>query len=165
MQSVFCNFSILIPPRDETQLKKETVKYNFAERVVKDLLFQKQRCLNELFDLEQTYNIHENMTPQQILMWANSLLKPFSLQIRAGEKTYQLEIQNDLMRLIARTNKYGRIYNDSRNLLNQQVRQKEAEVEDLFIEDETQAKRANKQFNTEHLDTGTQIMSRQLISA
>ena len=61
------------------------------------------------------------MTPQQILMWANSLLKPFSLQIRAGEKTYQLDIQNELMSLITRKNKNGRIYKDGRILLNQKV--------------------------------------------
>ena len=40
-------------PRDETQIKKETVRDNFAERVVKDPLVQKQRRLNELFDLEK----------------------------------------------------------------------------------------------------------------
>ena len=75
------------------------------------------------------------MTPQQILMWANSLLKPFSLQIRAGEKTYQLEIQNELMSLTTRKNKNGWIYRDGRNLLNQKVRKQIAEEEDLFFED------------------------------
>ena len=73
------------------------------------------------------------MTPQQILMWANSLLKPFSLQIRAGEKTYQLEIQNELMSLITRKKENGRIYRDGRNLLNQKVRKQIAEEEDLFF--------------------------------
>ena len=92
------------------------------------------------------------MTPQQILMWANSLLKQFSLQIKAGEKTYQLEIQNDLMSLTARKNKNGRIYKDNRNLLNQQVRKTEAD--DLFIDEATNAKRAKQQLNRERLDTG-----------
>ena len=36
------------------------------------------------------------MTPQQVLMWCNSLLKDFSLQIRADKETYYLELQNDL---------------------------------------------------------------------
>ena len=56
------------------------------------------------------------------------------------------------MSLIARKNKNGRIYKDNRNLLNQQVRKKEAE--DLFIDEETKAKRAKQQLNTERLDTG-----------
>ena len=73
------------------------------------------------------------MAPQQILMWANELLKPFSLQIRAREKVYRLELQSELMSLIARKNKNGKVYKDSRNLLNQEVRKEEAE--DLFGDD------------------------------
>ena len=45
-------------------------------------------------------------------MWANSLLKQVSLHIKAGETTYQLELQNDLTSLIQRKNKKGRIYSD-----------------------------------------------------
>ena len=71
--------------RDENQLKKGLAKDNCAEKVVKDPLFKKHKRLNELFDLEKAYNVHAEMTPQQILMWANSLLKPFSLQMKAGE--------------------------------------------------------------------------------
>ena len=93
------------------------------------------------------------MTPQQILMWANSLLKQFSLQIKAGEKTYQLELQNDLMSLIQRKNKNGREYEDRRNLLNQRVAKKQLE-EDLFLDDETRAKKTKKPFNTDLLDVG-----------
>ena len=37
--------------RDENQLKKELVKDNFAEKVVKDPLCKKQKDLSELFDL------------------------------------------------------------------------------------------------------------------
>ena len=63
--------------RGENQLKKEVVRDNFVEKVVKDPLFKKQLRLNELFGLEKAYNIHAAMTAQQILMWANSLLKLF----------------------------------------------------------------------------------------
>jgi stalled ribosome alternative rescue factor ArfA len=140
-------------PRDETQIKKETVRENFAEKVVNDPLFKQQKRLNALFDLEKAYNIHGSMTPQQILMWVNSLLKPFSLQIKAGEKTYQLELQNDLMSLIQRKNKNGREYKDRKNLLNQRVPKKQVE-EDLFMDDETRAKKAKKPFNTDLLDVG-----------
>jgi hypothetical protein len=161
--------------RDENQLKKELVKDNFAEKVVKDPLFKRQKRLNELFDLEKAYNIHAEMTPQQILMWANSLLKPFSLQIKAGEKVYRLELQNDLMSLIARKNKRGREYKDSRNLLNQQVKRRVVEEDDQFLDDEVapaatttgeapaaqqpatgkpKTKKAKKRINTALLDVG-----------
>lgn len=138
-------------PRDETQIKKETVRENFAEKVVNDPLFKQQKRLNALFDLEKAYNIHGNMTPQQILMWINSLLKPFSLQIKAGEKTYQLEIQNELMSLIERKNKNGKIYKDSRGLLNQTVPKRVAE--DMFIDDD--AKEAKYSFS--FLDVGVNL--------
>ena len=104
------NFWVSSPPRDETQIKKATVRENFAEKVVNDPLLKQQKRLNALFDLEKAYNVHGSMTPQQILTWVNSLLKPFSLQIKAGERNYQLEIQNELMSLIERKNKSGRIY-------------------------------------------------------
>ena len=86
-------------------------------------------------------------------MWVNSLLKPFSLQIRAGEKTYQLELQKDLMSLTQRKNKNGREYKDRNNLLIQRVPKKQVE-EDLFVDDETRAKKAKKPFNTDLLDVG-----------
>ena len=46
--------------------------------------------------MHKPYNMHKGMTPQQVLMWRNSLLKDFSLQIRAAEETYYLEFQNGL---------------------------------------------------------------------
>ncbi len=94
------------------------------------------------------------MTPQQVLMLANSLLQQFCLQIRAGEQPYRLGDQNDLTSLVAHANKSGKIYWDGRNLLNQTVRQKEAEG--LFLDDETKAKRAKKQLDATRLDVGTQ---------
>jgi hypothetical protein len=57
------------------------------------------------------------------------------------------------MSLIQRKNKNGKNYKDSRNLLNQQVPTKQVEG-DLFMDDETRAKKANKPFNTDLLDMG-----------
>ena len=122
--------------RDESQLPKEAVKDNFAEKVVSDPLFKRQKRLNELFGLEKAYNIHTGMTPQQILMWANSLLKPFSLQIKAGPKVYRLELQNDLLNLINRKNEEGRLYKDSRGLLKQMVPEQFASKADPFEDGE-----------------------------
>ncbi|MFM7988931.1 MAG: hypothetical protein ACKPKO_57425, partial [Candidatus Fonsibacter sp.] len=52
-------------------------------------------------------------------MWCNSLLKDFSLQIRADKDTYYLELQNDLLALIKRKNNIWNIYFDRDNLLKQ----------------------------------------------
>jgi hypothetical protein len=73
------------------------------------------------------------MTPQQVLMWCNSLLKDFSLQIRADKDTYYLEFQNDLFALIKRKNNIGKIYFDRGNLLKQVALNQQ---DDLFIDDE-----------------------------
>ncbi len=117
--------------RDETQLKKEHVRDNFVEKVVKGPIFTNRLRLNELFELKKI-KIHEDIIPPSVLAWANSLLKQFSLLIRAGEKTYQLEIKNGLMSSIERKNKNGRFHSDGRHLLNQKVRKQIAEEEDLF---------------------------------
>ncbi len=55
-------------------------------------------------------------------MWCNSLLK-LSLQIRASDKTYYVEIQNDVLELIKRKSAQGKRYFDGRNLRKQFVRQ------------------------------------------
>ncbi len=115
-------------------MKKDFVRDNFVEKVVRDPLFQKQRRLSEFFDLEKAHSIHAEMTPQPVPAWANSLLMQFFLHIRGGEKVYRLELQNDLLSLIARKNTSGNIYKDSQNLLNQTVCKKGAE--DLFEDDE-----------------------------
>ena len=66
-------------------------------------------------------------------MWCNSLLKDFSLQIRADKETYYLEFQNDLFALIERKNKIGNIYFDNDNLLKQGAPNQQ---DDLFVDDD-----------------------------
>ncbi len=75
------------------------------------------------------------MTPESVLAWASSLLKQFSLQLRAGEKVYHIELQNDFMSLTACKNTSG-------------------EAEDLFLDDETRAK---KQLDATRLDGGINL--------
>ncbi len=91
--------------RDEDAIRKEDLSTSFVENVVYDPIFKRQKRFNDLFNLHKCYNIHKDMTPQQVLMWCNSLLKDFSLQIRAAEKTYYLEFQNGLLELIQSKNK------------------------------------------------------------
>ncbi len=64
--------------------------------------------------LEKAYSVRVEVTPQQILMWANSILMPSSLQVRAGENVYRVELRSGL---IARKSKNGKVYKDSRKLL------------------------------------------------
>ncbi|MFM7989087.1 MAG: hypothetical protein ACKPKO_58215, partial [Candidatus Fonsibacter sp.] len=82
--------------RDEGHFVKDTVRTNSAEYVVDDPIFKRQKRLNELFDLYKSSNIHKDMTPQQLLMWRNSLLNDFSIQIRAAEKTYYLDAERPI---------------------------------------------------------------------
>ena len=117
--------------RDEEAIAKEDLRTRFANNVVDDPLFKRQKRLNELFNLNKSYNIHKDMTPQQVLMWCNSLLKDFSLQIRADKETYYIELQNGLLALIKRKNNIGKIDRD--NLLKQVALNQQ---DDLFIDDE-----------------------------
>ena len=119
--------------RDEDAMKKDDLRRLFVDSVVGDPLFKRQKRLNELFNLNKAYNIHKEMTPQQVLMWCNSLLNDFSLQIRADKETYYLELQNDLLTLIKRKNNIGKIYYDRDNLLKQVGLNQQY---DLFIDDE-----------------------------
>ncbi|MFM7982368.1 MAG: hypothetical protein ACKPKO_23915, partial [Candidatus Fonsibacter sp.] len=80
--------------------------------------FKRQKRLEELFNLHKCYNI-KVMTPQQVLTCCNSLLKDFSLQIRADKETYYLELHNDLLALTKRKNHIGKFYFDKDNLLKQ----------------------------------------------
>ncbi|MFM7984665.1 MAG: hypothetical protein ACKPKO_35610, partial [Candidatus Fonsibacter sp.] len=90
--------------RDEDAMKKEEFRRHFVDNVVDNPLVKCQKRRNELFNFNKSYNIYKEMTPQQVLMWCNSLLKDFSLQIRADKETYYLELQNDLLALIKRKN-------------------------------------------------------------
>ena len=113
---------------------RKTSRTSFVESVVEDPLFKRQKRLNQLFRLSTSpTNRQKEMTPQQVLMWCNSLLKDFSLQIRAGKETYYLEFQNDLFALIKRKNDIGKIYFDRDNLLKQVALNQQ---DDLFIDDE-----------------------------
>ena len=47
------------------------------------------------------------MTPQQVLMSCNSQLKQLTLQIRASQNTYYLEVRNDLLQLVKRNSAKG----------------------------------------------------------
>ena len=107
----------------EGHFTKEDVRTSFAESVVDDSLFNTQKRLIEIFDLRRSYNIRKDMASQQVLMWCKSLLTQLSPQIRASEKTYYLEIQNDLSELLKRKSANGKQFFDHWNLLKLVLRQ------------------------------------------
>ena len=108
---------------DTKILNKDAVRTSF-KGLVGDASFSNQQRLNQLFGLCKGSSISSEMTPQQQLMWLNSLFKQFSFQVKAEKHGgYFLEIQNDLLALIRRKNQAGRLYEDSRNLLKQESRE------------------------------------------
>ncbi|MFM7990047.1 MAG: hypothetical protein ACKPKO_63110 [Candidatus Fonsibacter sp.] len=119
--------------RDEDAIRKEELNRRFVHNAVDDPLFNRQKRLNELFNLNKSYNIHKEMTPQQVLRWCNSWLKDFSLQIRADKETYYLRLQNDLLALIQRNNNIGNIYIDKENILKQGAPNQQ---DDLSVDDD-----------------------------
>ncbi|MFM7982515.1 MAG: hypothetical protein ACKPKO_24655, partial [Candidatus Fonsibacter sp.] len=60
--------------RDEDHIVKDNVRTSFVESV-DDPIFKRQRRLREFFDLCKSNNIHNGVTPQQVLRWCSSLLK------------------------------------------------------------------------------------------
>ncbi|MFM7983114.1 MAG: hypothetical protein ACKPKO_27720, partial [Candidatus Fonsibacter sp.] len=119
--------------RDEDAMRKEELRRHFVDHVVDDPLFKRQKRLNKLFNLNKSYNIHKEMTPQQVLVWCNSLLKDFSMHIRADKDTYHLELHSDVLALNKRKNNIGEIYFDKDNRLKQGAPNHQV---DLFIDDD-----------------------------
>ena len=112
-------------PVDDATMDREAFATNFVCNVCCDPALQNKKRINELFDLKKTSGIHENMTTQQILMWVNALLKPFSIRVKAINKNgegYKLEVLNDVLGIITRRNKRDRFYEDEANLLKQEAR-------------------------------------------
>ena len=85
-------------------LDASCLKTSFMENVVQDPRFRNQKRLHQLFGLCKGCNISTDMSPQQVLMWCDSLLKQFSVQVRAEKHGgYFLELQNDLLCLSGKT--------------------------------------------------------------
>jgi hypothetical protein len=90
------------------------------------------------------------MNPRQILLWANILLKPFGLVIRADHAKYCLKERFDIQGLIKRKNSVGKFYIDGNNLLKQEL-----PSPDLFIDETTgvvMSKKPKKKIDTTRLD-------------
>ena len=79
--------------------------------------------------MHKFYYIHEDMTPQQVLRWCNSLLEDCSLQIRADKDTYYLKLQA----LSKSKNRIGHIYFYKDNLLKPGAPHQQY---DLFVDDD-----------------------------
>jgi hypothetical protein len=117
---------------DKNRIDRDTFVDGFVKNVAESSEFQNRKRINELFNLNKNRGIDKDMTPQRILLWANALLKPYGLNIKADHAKYKLEDRLDLQALIKRKNEKGRFFVDGENLLGQTRGQK-----DLFLDDAT----------------------------
>ena len=115
---------------DDSKVNRETFVENWTNQIVTDKAFKRKR-INEIWNLPKSKQISEDMTPRQVLLWANVLLKPFGLVIRAAPHGYKLKQRFDMQGLICRKNDRGKYYIDGENLLGQVLNK------DLFIDEET----------------------------
>ena len=128
---------------------------------------KKRKRINELLDLNTHNNIHQGMTTQQILLWVNSLLKQFSLKIRAISKQgegYKLEVLNDILGIIKRKNQNDRFYEDCENRLKQEGKDgdpflDEATGETIHQKQEKRRQKKMRDFDTSLLDRGIDFES------
>ena len=154
-------------PVDEGGMDREAFATNFVCNVCDDPNFKNTKRINELFDLKKTSGIYESMSTQQIVIWVNSILKPFSIRVKAINKNgdgFKLEVLNDVLDIIKRRNKRERFYEDGANLLRQ-----EAKGGDPFIDEATgetlitKRKRVMVELDTSKLDVGINMDDDEII--
>ena len=141
-------------PVDGRVVEREAFATGFVCNLVDDPTFQNQKRINELFELRKSSSIHADMDTKQMLLWTNSLLKPFGLRvspINRNGKGYQLVVLSDLLGLIKRKNARGRFYEDRENLLRQESRDGDPFVDGATGETLTE-KRETRDFDTSRLD-------------
>ena len=152
-------------PLDEGVVERQTFVANFRQNICGGEPFRDPQRINALFGIRKSSRIDETLDTQHMLLWANALLKPFSLKISAvghhGEG-YRLRVLSDMLGLVQRKNRRGRFFEDGENLLRQ-----ESPDGDPFIDEDTgetllqrqerqrQVERAG--FDTSRLDWGVEV--------
>jgi hypothetical protein len=134
---------------DKTKIKKDDLIDNWAENIVGNDAFKSKR-INEIFNLTKSKRISGDMTARQIILYINTLLKPFGLVIRSDHQKYSIRQRMDLIGLIQRKNSKGRYYMDEHKLLNQVIN------DDMFLDEETgqivKKKVVKPEYDTSQLD-------------
>ena len=136
---------------DKGRVERETLLGNFVRNLAENPEFVNRKRINELFDLSKNWSIDKDMTPAKILHWANTLLKPYGVNIKSDHGRYRLEDRLDLVGLIRRKNGAGRYFVDGQDLLGQTRGDT-----DLFLDEETGEvrSRTRKEIDTSLLDVG-----------
>ena len=98
---------------------QENLRKGWVENVAAKPEFQSRR-INELWDLPKSCEIEKDMSIRQVMAWANKLLKPSGLGIKADPARYSLKPRFDILGLIRRKNQRGRYYKDRGNVLQQE---------------------------------------------
>ena len=134
---------------DREKIERDAFLENWTANIVGDETFKSKRIC-EIFNLAKSKKISEEMNPRQILLWANILLKPFGLVIRADHANYCLKERFDIQGLIKRKNSVGKFYIDGKALLKQEL-----PSPDLFIDETTgvvMSTKPKKKIDTTRLD-------------
>jgi hypothetical protein len=146
----------------EAVMEREAFVTNFVCNIVEHESFRNQKRINELFDLRKTTKIHDNMDTKQMLIWVNSLLKPFALKVSAVDRHgggYRLEVCSDVLGIVRRKNAKGRLFEDRDNVLKQESPDgdpfvDEATGETLLERRDRELERARREYDTSLLDRG-----------
>ena len=134
---------------DREKIRRDAFLENWTANIVGDETFKSKRIC-EIFNLAKSRKINEEMNPRQILLWANVLLKPFGLVLKADHAKYCLKEVFDIQGLIKRKNSVGKFYIDGKDLLKQEL-----PSPDLFIDETTgvvMSKKPKKKIDTTRLD-------------
>jgi len=85
---------------DDAAVGREDFATNFICNLCNNPAFKNRKPINELFELRKETTVNENMDTKQMLIWVISLLKQFSLSVRAIDcqgRGYHLEVLNDVL--------------------------------------------------------------------
>ena len=135
---------------DKGKIDKETLLRNFQANIADDPDCKNRKRINELFDLNKNSSIDRDMNPQRILLWANTLLKPYGIAVKGEHYSYWLVDKLDLKAVIKRKNEAGKYYVDGEDLLGQTRGHA-----DLFLDESTGevlSKKPTKVYDTSKLD-------------
>lgn len=102
------------------------------------------------------------MDTKQMLIWVNSLLKPFALKVSAVDRHgggYRLEVCSDVLGIVRRKNAKGRLFEDRDNVLKQESPDGDPFVDEdagetLLERRDRELERARREYDTSLLDRG-----------
>jgi hypothetical protein len=151
-------------PLDDSDKGREEFMTNFVCNICDDPVFANRHRINELFGLSKGSAVRPEWDSQHVLLWVNSILRPFSLKVSALGKHgegYRLVVLHEMLELIARKNSRGKFYQDRENLLKQQTSEGDPFVDEqtgetIIEKRQQQRQQSMRQYSTSLLDVGVE---------